>query len=249
MIHIHIHINTYILLLHIHVILFEININVIHTYIYTYIHTYIHTYIQVFDPATRRFIESNLHPLVEGSSSSSSSSQTPCAGGFFISSTFNPATIGAVRGIRILQMISRIRKAWVAVRYTSNTTIELDPSNVRKFLILASFWKQCEYNYEVGSSRIRIVVSGYELSSVDTTSVVEDINICREDDGVWSVCIMGGSGSRSDERGPSNYGPARQVHHAPFVIVVGSGYPTAELDTTSEVGQVLSTDLVLNAGR
>ena len=193
----------------------------------------------MFDPATRRFIESNLHPLEESSKS---------CDGFFIASTFNPATIGAVRGIRILQVISRIRKAWVEVRYTSNTTIEMDPSNVRKFLISASFWEHC--SNQVGS-RIRISVGGSELYNVDTvlTASLEDINICRDDTtGVWSVC-MGSGAHAHTERGPNNYGPARQVHHAPFVIVVGSGYPTAERGgTTSGEGQVLSTDLVLNAG-
>lgn len=141
-------------------------------------------------------------------------------------SSFNPATVGALKGIRILQMISRIRKAKVTVQYTSHTTVVLNPSNVRKFLISASFWEHCSST--ISSGKILLVVGGSNLRSIDTTiAVVEDINICRDDSAVaWTLC--GSSSfdhSNNKERGPSNYGPARQVNHAPFVICSGVGLP------------------------
>ena len=137
------------------------------------------------------------------------------------------------------------------MQYTSHTTVVMNPSNVRKFLISASFWEHCSST--ISSGKVLLVVGGSNLRSIDTTiAVVEDINICRDDSAVaWTLC--GSSSfdySNNKERGPSNYGPARQVNHAPFVIVVGSGYPTAER-YSSGIGQshILSNDLVLNAGR
>ena len=185
----------------------------------------------VFDPAIRRFIQFNVHNNDNGRG------KILCNG--FEVASFNPSTIESSNGIRILQMISRIRKASVSVRFGADG-VQLEPSNVRKFVILAVFWQLCD----ACSADRRLVRIGRR--SVLEVEVHRDVFVCKGfGTSAWQECPeVRRSLSSLSERGPSNYGPARQVNHAPFVIVVGSGQGHA----LTEPGDEMSVWL-LNAAR
>lgn len=107
----------------------------------------------VFDPLSRSFIED--HAVFASSVSSSPMSRRARAaeaGGFTVES-WNPATFESSHGVRILQMISRLKKAIIRVSSAGAAAADFpsqagkvdwvfQPSNVRRFIVSAEFWRR-----------------------------------------------------------------------------------------------------------
>ena len=65
-------------------------------------------------------------------------------------------------------------------------------------------------------------------------------DVCADGGAVWAHCDLPANEYQERQRGPQNYGPARQVFMRPFAIVVGSGGSAVDRALWLELGRYIS---------
>ncbi|XP_078000966.1 uncharacterized protein LOC144453526 [Glandiceps talaboti] len=128
----------------------------------------------------------------------------------------NPAFMGGVHGIQVLQQIIPFRISKIELVFSSDS-VSMVTSNVLKFKL-----------YEPAVSPVlwtlkSIQIDSDKFSTDDVASAMKESSHFCKSKGKWSICETVGSVFESNQqRGPVNMGPARRVAEHQFVIVTGT---------------------------
>ncbi|XP_032222386.1 uncharacterized secreted protein ARB_06907 isoform X1 [Nematostella vectensis] len=133
--------------------------------------------------------------------------------GVFTLTLYNPASSKGVRGVRVLQQLVPFRKTVVRLQLSRDSAI-LRTSNAARISL-----------EEPAVSPVRWAQRPFEIDdtslSLKEVEIEAPVHICRTDDNKWQICKMENY-RNGPERGPWNYGPARRVVEAPYLIVAGT---------------------------
>jgi hypothetical protein len=183
--------------------------------------------------------------------------------------SLNPSMYGSKGGIRILQLERPYMTGTVDARWRRAEGQQqqghwvLTTANVRRFAIVAPLRPPAERRPLLSSTSGSSCGGGVgvEINGASFTAAVVNDATGVEESGAWvgkSFLLGGGGGGGSGgswaidgsgsttgsferhERGPSNYGPARQVFASEFVIVRGTGGSVAETDANMRTAVLIA---------
>eukprot|EP00742_Colponemidia_sp_Colp-10_P005048 GILJ01005393.1.p1 GENE.GILJ01005393.1~~GILJ01005393.1.p1 ORF type:complete len:925 (+),score=98.11 GILJ01005393.1:392-2776(+) len=161
--------------------------------------------------------------------------------------TMNPASSGTKGGVKILQLQIPYRLARISVDI-KDSVWSVRTENVRRFGIQK--WPQRPFPGF-------ITVNGQPVKKWSATTDWPNFHLCLHKveptsesilqhgsgDVEWKICE--GFDWQKGERGPSQYGPARQVLEGPLSIIYGTNGSSADVQVYQQLAIGLSSDLYM----
>eukprot|EP01097_Dermamoeba_algensis_P008006 TRINITY_DN5184_c0_g1_i1.p1 TRINITY_DN5184_c0_g1~~TRINITY_DN5184_c0_g1_i1.p1 ORF type:complete len:451 (+),score=128.00 TRINITY_DN5184_c0_g1_i1:154-1506(+) len=177
----------------------------------------------MFDPKVRSFFKTRLNKI-------------PQAKEVYTITSYNPATFFGKAGVKITQLKIRFRKA--EIRFTKNNKHwTLNTKNVARF----QFYElplNASVPLEVPSDGL--TVDSTTFTSSDLRDIhSSDVNFVFQSN-KWTI-ERDALSYQIQSRGPTNYGPARQVFSSPFIIVVPTSCGQEEKEFYLHLAVYIST--------